>query len=263
MKCIGCGKEKPIHAKGFCNVCYRRLQRHGSTEHRERPKKGEHLCSQCHRDPVHAKGLCKVCYNRKRLLALKHGECKNCGKLEKIVARGLCPKCYAKDIEQRKSAICVGCKEFKPIKADGMCRKCRARYLRHGDPTKGDRPVKGAKLCSVCNKRPVHAKDMCGECYAKHLREKNAEQYLEYDLQRYFGISLVEYNEMLENQDGVCAICGKEEATKVNGKRVRLSVDHDHKTGKIRGLLCGNCNRGIGNLQDSPGLLKKAIDYLK
>lgn len=78
-------------------------------------------------------------------------------------------------------------------------------------------------------------------------------------LRREFGISLIQYDEMFKAQNGKCAICEKEETARTK----RLAVDHCHKTGKIRKLLCRACNVGIGNLQDSPELLLKAIEYLK
>ena len=77
------------------------------------------------------------------------------------------------------------------------------------------------------------------------------------------GINCTEadYVKMLEEQQSVCAICGQLDIVK--GKQVALSVDHCHTTGNIRGLLCGNCNRAIGLLKDSPELLMKAIKYLQ
>lgn len=63
---------------------------------------------------------------------------------------------------------------------------------------------------------------------------------------------------MLDMQGGRCAICG----TDNTGKRRCFHVDHNHDTGKIRGLLCGNCNSGLGNLRDDVGLLNRAIQYL-
>jgi hypothetical protein len=63
-----------------------------------------------------------------------------------------------------------------------------------------------------------------------------------------------------EAQDGKCAICGVHEAY---APRKRLAVDHDHRTGAIRGLLCGNCNVGLGQFKDSPELLAAAIRYLE
>ena len=72
-----------------------------------------------------------------------------------------------------------------------------------------------------------------------------------------FGITPEDYDRMFEAQRGICKICGKK-----NGKR-RLVVDHCHNTDKVRGLLCGKCNRGIGYLNDSIELLEAAIRYLK
>lgn len=77
-------------------------------------------------------------------------------------------------------------------------------------------------------------------------------------LLRDFGITLEQYGDLLESQNGVCAICGSVERS---GKR--LAVDHGHKSGRIRGLLCGNCNRAIGLLKDDIELLHKAIRHLE
>lgn len=79
-----------------------------------------------------------------------------------------------------------------------------------------------------------------------------------------FGITLAEYSTLLEKQGGVCAICGKSmTGVKEKGKQEHaLYVDHDHKTGKVRGILCNNCNFGIGHFLDNPQLLLKAAEYL-
>ena len=79
-------------------------------------------------------------------------------------------------------------------------------------------------------------------------------------LKRMYGITLEQYEAMSEAQDHKCDICGNPE---MNNKNKVLCVDHNHNTGEIRGLLCGNCNVGIGNLQDNIELLKKSIIYLK
>ena len=76
-------------------------------------------------------------------------------------------------------------------------------------------------------------------------------------LKRKFGLTLEEYDKMWQAQGGVCAICGK-----VNPNGWALSVDHDHKTGDIRALLCTMCNAGLGNFYDTPELLLKALYYL-
>ncbi len=73
-----------------------------------------------------------------------------------------------------------------------------------------------------------------------------------------FGLSAEDYDRMLQEQNGVCAICGQECAT---GNR--LAVDHDHTTGKIRGLLCKNCNTAIGLFKENEEYMVNAIEYLK
>jgi Autographiviridae endonuclease VII len=86
----------------------------------------------------------------------------------------------------------------------------------------------------------------------------------DYQLQYKFGISLQEYNEMLEAQGHCCAICGKADGTDLHaGDRTKqLGVDHDHRTGMVRGLLCNDCNRAIGQLKDSAAVVRKAADYM-
>lgn len=83
-------------------------------------------------------------------------------------------------------------------------------------------------------------------------------------LKRTFNITLEDYKRMLDSQNGVCAICLSEETRKSpNGGTMHLAVDHCHTTGKIRGLLCWNCNTSLGKFKDSTENLARAIEYLK
>ena len=74
-----------------------------------------------------------------------------------------------------------------------------------------------------------------------------------------YGLTLDDYEQMLEEQNGCCAICNTHytEFTKL------LAVDHCHKTGKIRGLLCINCNTALGKFKDSSFILQTALEYLE
>lgn len=74
-----------------------------------------------------------------------------------------------------------------------------------------------------------------------------------------FGITLDEFNQLLEAQSGKCAICGYSDRSDSNFFPV---VDHDHATGKVRGLLCMNCNTAIGKFKDDINIIKSAINYL-
>lgn len=82
-------------------------------------------------------------------------------------------------------------------------------------------------------------------------------------LKRFFNLSVEDYLKMLNDQNGVCAICKKSEIyyTKT-GKLKDLAVDHCHVSGKVRGLLCSSCNNGLGCFKDNLELLDKAKEYL-
>lgn len=111
-----------------------------------------------------------------------------------------------------------------------------------------------------------------GARQARENRSRRREQYREYNreflaadkdrakgynLARY-GVTLAQYNAMLEKQGGGCAICGA--VTNKNGKA--LFVDHCHDTGKVRGILCYRCNTGLGSFKDNAVLVAKAVSYL-
>lgn len=83
-------------------------------------------------------------------------------------------------------------------------------------------------------------------------------------LKRNYGITFQDYMNMLEEQDHKCFLCGGEGFIMNKEKhKLKLVVDHCHKTGKVRRLLCHNCNRGLGLFHDDPAVLLKAVDYLK
>jgi len=93
-------------------------------------------------------------------------------------------------------------------------------------------------------------------------REKNREILGDKERQRRFGITRQEYAEMFHRQNGVCAICSQPETATRLGKVKALSVDHNHKTGSVRGLLCSDCNTGIGKLKEDRNIFLSAIQYL-
>lgn len=101
--------------------------------------------------------------------------------------------------------------------------------------------------------------------YVKKRREINPDYDKHHSLKKQYNIGIEDYKIMLENQKGVCAICGeKEKSVAPTTKKIRqLNVDHCHSTGKIRGLLCSSCNNGLGRFNDSIKKLENAIEYLK
>lgn len=74
-----------------------------------------------------------------------------------------------------------------------------------------------------------------------------------------YGITLIEYNQMYADQCGLCAICSGD----LDASSRKAPVDHDHSTGKVRGLLCHFCNRGLGLFKDDPELLESAAMYIR
>ncbi len=128
-----------------------------------------------------------------------------------------------------------------PVLLEEKRRAERARYKKMSAC-----PVKRAKLVKRCASwRANNPKKV------KHLGWKA-------NLKRHYGMTVEMYEDLLAAQNNACAICG---AT-YGAKRQRLHVDHDHVTGRIRGLLCSACNRGIGFFKDSPNLLQVAAGYL-
>ena len=93
----------------------------------------------------------------------------------------------------------------------------------------------------------------CKKCCIKNSRDRQ--------LRDNYGLTTKDYSEMLEAQDGKCAICG---ATENNNKRMKyFCVDHDHSTGKVRDLLCQECNFFLGKLEKKLPIIDKFLDYLR
>lgn len=122
-----------------------------------------------------------------------------------------------------------------------------------------------AKRCAQVRANYAANRD-AKQVYSRAYQKKNSKKILAqrkdsgYDLEYKYGLSLAQYSSMLSAQSGVCKICGAPpEDCKPHG---RLNVDHDHDTGKVRGLLCNRCNVALGGFRDSPALLLSAVKYL-
>ena len=94
---------------------------------------------------------------------------------------------------------------------------------------------------------------------AREYRKNNPDKVRQYNLKSNYGITIEEYDSILSSQGGLCGIC---RAKPVDSKR-SFHVDHNHDTGFIRGILCSDCNTGIGKLKDSVEMLELAIAYLE
>lgn len=123
------------------------------------------------------------------------------------------------------------------------CKDCRTERERRGDPPpKQLRPVKRAGRC--------HTHDL------QFRRGQKANTH-ERRVQQVYGLAPGEYQRLYVFQGQVCAICGR-----ATGKTRRLSVDHDHDTGLVRGLLCRPCNDILGHLRDDIEAARRLVQYL-
>lgn len=122
--------------------------------------------------------------------------------------------------------------------------KCAAGNKEYYEANKAERvAINSAWL----KENPVEAKRA-----GRTWRDNNVESRKNKDLKCRYGITSDTYKELLAQQQGVCAVCSRPETSKQDGKIRSLAVDHDHKTGKVRGLLCKACNLAIGLLNDNP-----------
>ena len=159
--------------------------------------------------------------------------------------------------------VCSKCKQEKELdefpinqtKIDGhayLCKECTKEYGREYRKDENNK-------IKIKENRKLKKEHMT--ITSKEYREEHKDNYLKYyenaKLKRH-GITREQYNEMYTKQEGKCAICGKHQNDSV---RI-LAIDHDHITGKFRGLLCGKCNLLLGHANDNVQVLADAINYL-
>lgn len=156
---------------------------------------------------------------------------------------------------------------------ESCCKSCKS-YL---NEKRNNSKISYLKKCRVCGLEAKNSNDLslfsksirnkfgrdniCLKC--KNEKNKNdSVKYKEIKIFKKFGITKKEYDDMVLNQNNKCAICGKDKKD-FNGIGNSFHVDHCHSTGKVRGLLCSNCNTGLGQFKDDIMSLENAIKYLK
>ena len=162
-----------------------------------------------------------------------------------------------------KTHRCARCGEEKPVssfykqkdKKSGLhswCKDCiRARNKERyaSDPEYRRKVIERASAPKARARQRTRKRSPEGRRKAK-----------DYELRTKFGITVEDFEVMLSEQGGRCAVCGTDSP---GGQGNQFHVDHCHRTGKVRALLCSNCNRGLGHFQESEDLLLKAIQYLR
>ena len=161
----------------------------------------------------------------------------------------------------------------------GVCKACLREYCKQHPPSSWPK-YEEYKIKKQVSARAYYQrnKEMCAakralwyKAHADEINERarmqhqaNPERIRQVKLAKY-SLTLESWDALYQKQGGVCAICGNPEIdidSRTKAAR-RLSVDHNHVTGKVRGLLCNNCNKGIGNLQEDIEILLRAITYIK
>ena len=153
------------------------------------------------------------------------------------------------------------------IETKRQCIKCKAMKFEEEFNFRVRRG--GRRLdCQDCQSRmqkglmePRHIKRRASRTA---FRERHKERLVEYNRQVHisgYGITVDAYNALFEAQGGVCALCGKEESLTRKGQVQPLAIDHDHRTGKVRGLLCNKCNIKLVGIEDAE-FVNKALLYL-
>lgn len=132
-----------------------------------------------------------------------------------------------------------------------------------GKPSRVSNPLKGKKMSEEWKaklRKPKSTPSVKGE---KHHNWKGGAviKHKRNWLQQTYRMTLEQHKEIFDTQNGRCGICGKYEPENATAYEI-LCIDHNHTTGKVRGLLCRQCNTGIGQLRDSIELLENAINYL-
>lgn len=118
------------------------------------------------------------------------------------------------------------------------------------------RDVRNEKLRALRKENPEPFREA-----DRKRRERDPEMPRRKRLRQHFGLTVAQYDAMLAAQGGCCAACGEEPKSRLMGKTlISLAVDHDHATGKVRGLLCSNCNVSLGMLKDDVAKLQALIE---
>lgn len=170
-----------------------------------------------------------------------------------------CPKCKAvKDVSE------FGKDSYSKDKLRCYCKGCCKKYNQACKTEIIKAHKKYQKTKKFKKTRQKYQRSEKGkETNRRYQRsEKCKSRHRGCRLKRQYKITLEQYDKMFAFQGGVCAICGCPETVKLKNIAKRLSIDHNHITGKVRGLLCHNCNQALGLLGENPVVIKSLLGYI-
>jgi Autographiviridae endonuclease VII len=128
---------------------------------------------------------------------------------------------------------------------------CRRTYQRAHSASK---PGEASARATAWNKANPERRRLIAQRHYRNTEDGKKDYYLQYT----YGISLADYERLVMAQCGLCAVCGQPETKVQRNREFRLSVHHDHDSGRVVALLCAKCNRGMGLLGDDPELMRRA-----
>lgn len=224
MTCSHCSASK-VFSRGLCRSCYDRLRRRGTLERKNVSNVGKPCAHEgCCKRP-HAGGFCSTHYQRAR------GKMRSLWRNLRHAAKGQYPP------EWDRYEVFIKAVGSPPSDAHQLRRLDHTRPWGHGNMVWRD-PISHGKWSGTPEERAEYARA--------------------WSLRKNYGLTPQDVEDMKRGQDGLCPICERD----LEREGAKMCVDHDHYTGEVRGLLCDDCNKGIGQLGDDPERLKRALEYL-
>lgn len=154
-------------------------------------------------------------------------------------------------------------KEYRLINKDKIKEKRRLRLIEQGDEIRAKARAYNQALGPEYFRKKIHAYYLANpEKFrerARTFRKNHPNTVKGYRLKTHYGLTRADYDRLILEQGGACAICGRKDWT---GKWKNPQIDHDHDTGKVRGILCVGCNTAIGLLKNDPRIVRAIINYL-
>lgn len=192
-----------------------------------------------------------------------------------------CRHCVAAGPKNRRrpktEKRCIYCNEIKPATAFHShnyttktgknsrrlmsgCKECKGRYTKVWRNENKDHIAEVTRDWRARNKVHIVERD---KAYYDFNKERILNWSRKHAFRTKYGLTLEEHAAMIAQQDGKCLICGEEPDPTLGKKKKGLHVDHCHESGKVRGLLCHNCNCAIGLLKDDPQRIRRLLEYIE
>lgn len=248
--CAGNGCSRKVYAHGFCTKHYQRWRKHGDPDY-ERITNSEKTCKVdgCESSTAKA-GFCNRHYIRNR----RHGDPHATKLPDDWGDRMVDPRWgrWQYHLRESKAGVVPEWEDFDAFKS-GV----------------GEQPGGGYILMKVVPTDPIGPDNFVWVEkvedrmeYLKQWKRNNPDKQRRYRLKKEYGVTPEWYDETFAAQGNGCAICGGQCKKIEDGHQNYMAIDHCHGTGRVRGILCNDCNLAIGHMKDDPATLRAAADYL-